>query len=125
MSNLDFNTFQPPASEETQVTQTEQTTDTPKPDRKKRESRRRVSAKLATPKVETEKVQTAKPSRKRAPKAARTKTPIKFDVSTAMQAAAGLNETEVGLLTRTLEALGNVSKKSRAKIIAALGKLFK
>jgi hypothetical protein len=54
---------------------------------------------------------------------ARVTRPPKFELG-ALQAFAGLKEADAKLLANLVAGLSTVNKKSRAKIVAALGKVF-
>lgn len=104
-------------------------TDTP-PKRKSSRKKPPGAAKAAEP--AQEKVVAPKPEKApRKPKAAKLarkagKTPkaFKLDLGTAMAIASNLSVDEVSYVTRLVDMLQPLAKKSRARVVEALGKLF-
>lgn len=64
------------------------------------------------------------PRKKRTPKKGKAPRLIKIDMTTAFTALAGLNDVDCKLLDRIAAGLAGVPKKSRSRVIVALGKIF-
>lgn len=75
---------------------------------------KQVVASLATIQAERQK-RTRRPRQPRA---------MKIDMATALSVASGLKETDAQMLSHLSGVLQGANKKSRQKIVAALGKLF-
>ncbi len=97
----------------------------------KRQPRRVSRAQAATPAAETaaavrQAVQGVhrKMGRPRKVREATAAPTAKLDAAAVINAVAGLAPEEASLLSKMVQALQNTSKKSRPKIVGALGKLF-